>query len=113
VRYWERPPGLNKEAFYNQIETVGTVYKEACALHEQGTHVVSTDEKTGIQAKERAQSTLPMKSGRIEYQEFEYKRHGTCCLIAMKWPQDRLFVQHWARPARKKILKTILNRPLT
>lgn len=44
-------------------------------------HVISTDEKTGIQAKERAKPTLPMKQGRVEYQEFEYKRHGTCCLI--------------------------------
>tara|TARA_B100000809_G_C14988578_1_gene477164 strand:+ start:292 stop:900 length:609 start_codon:yes stop_codon:yes gene_type:complete len=38
--------------------------------------------KTGIQAKERAHQTLPMKPGRIEYQEFEYIRQGTCCLIA-------------------------------
>lgn len=82
MRYWERPPDLDKEAFYSQSETVCTVYKEARSLHEQGIHVVSTDEKTGIQAKERAQSTLPMKPGRIEYQEFEYIRHGTCCLIA-------------------------------
>ena len=22
-----------------------------------------------------------MKPGRVEYQEFEYKRHGTCCLL--------------------------------
>lgn len=44
-------------------------------------HVISTDEKTGIQAKERAKPTRPMKQGRVEYQEFEYKRHGTCCLI--------------------------------
>ena len=39
--------------------------------------VISTDEKTGIQAKARAKPTLPMKPGRVEYQEFEYKRHGT------------------------------------
>ena len=51
-------------------------------IQEQATHLVSTDEKTGIQAKERAHQTLPMKPGVIEYQEFEYKRHGTCCLIA-------------------------------
>jgi hypothetical protein len=82
VRYWERPPDGDKEAFYRQSEAVCTVYKEARALHQQGTHVISTDEKTGIQAKERAHSTLPMKPGRIEYQEFEYRRHGTCCLIA-------------------------------
>lgn len=81
MRYWERPPEQDKEAFYSQSETVCTVYKQAHSLHEQGTHVVSTDEKTGIQAKARARPTLPMKPGRIEYQEFEYKRNGTCCLI--------------------------------
>ena len=37
---------------------------------------------TGIQALERAARTLPMKPGRIEYQEFEYIRHGTVSLIA-------------------------------
>jgi len=37
---------------------------------------------TGIQALERADRTLPMKPGRIEYQEFEYIRHGTVSLIA-------------------------------
>ena len=84
MRYWERPPEeeADKEAFYQQSETVCKVYRDAPALQKQGTHVVSTDEKTGIQAKERTHSTLPMKSGRVEYQEFEYKRHGTCCLIA-------------------------------
>ena len=82
MRYWERPPDVDKEAFYNQSETICTVYKEARSLHKQGKHVVSTDEKTGIQAKQRAHPTLPMKPGLIEYQEFEYKRHGTCCLIA-------------------------------
>ena len=84
MRYWERPPEeeADKEVFYQQSETVCRVYQKAPALHQQGTHVISTDEKTGIQAKERARSTLPMEPGRVEYQEFEYKRHGTCCLMA-------------------------------
>lgn len=43
---------------------------------------MSTDEKTGIQALERAHATLPMQPGLIELQEFEYKRNGTQCLIA-------------------------------
>lgn len=51
-------------------------------LHQQGVHVVSTDEKTGIQALERAAPTLPMKPGQVERREFEYERHGTQCLIA-------------------------------
>ncbi|MGI2909686.1 transposase, partial [Tolypothrix sp. VBCCA 56010] len=44
--------------------------------------MISTDEKTGIQALERAATTAPMEPGQVERQEFEYKRHGTQCLIA-------------------------------
>jgi len=51
-------------------------------LYEKGTHLVSTDEKTGIQALERKHPTRPMISGRVELREFEYIRHGTQALIA-------------------------------
>jgi putative transposase len=37
---------------------------------------------TGIQALERAYPTSEMQLGKIEYQEFEYIRHGTLSLIA-------------------------------
>jgi hypothetical protein len=57
------------------------VYREAPTLLSQGTHVVSCDEKTGIQALERLHPTLPMKPGFVERREFEYIRHGTQCLI--------------------------------
>ncbi len=53
------------------------LYQATPALHEQGVHVVSTDEKTGMQALERAAPTLPMESGKPERREFEYIRHGT------------------------------------
>jgi transposase len=43
---------------------------------------VSTDEKTGIQANERAQPPRPMRPGLVERAEFEYIRHGTQTLIA-------------------------------
>ena len=58
------------------------VYQQAPSLQAQGTHVVSTDEMTGIQALERAQPTLPMRPGQVERREFEYIRHGTQSLIA-------------------------------
>jgi transposase len=45
-------------------------------------HVVSTDEKTGIQANERAHPTRPLQPGLVERVEFEYIRHGTQTLIA-------------------------------
>lgn len=45
--------------------------------------VVSFDEKTGMQAKERIAESLPMQPGRPARQEFEYRRHGTLVLLAM------------------------------
>jgi transposase len=42
---------------------------------------VSVDEMTGIQATERIAPTKPTRPGRVERREFEYKRHGTQCLI--------------------------------
>lgn len=44
-------------------------------------HTISTDEMTGIQALERIAPTKPMQPGRVERVEFEYRRHGTQCLI--------------------------------
>jgi DDE superfamily endonuclease len=42
---------------------------------------VCVDEMTGVQAKERIAPTKPMRPGQVEKVEFEYKRHGTQCLI--------------------------------
>ncbi len=47
-----------------------------------GVHLVSTDEKTGIQALERTHESRPMIEGKVELREFEYIRHGTQALIA-------------------------------
>lgn len=44
--------------------------------------MISTDEKTGIQARERKHPDLPMRPGQVTRQEFEYIRHGTQTLIA-------------------------------
>lgn len=82
MRYWERPPERDTDEFDAHCHEVCTLYESAHELKDQGTHLVSTDEKTGIQALERTAPTRPMKPGSVEYQEFEYTRHGTCCLIA-------------------------------
>lgn len=42
---------------------------------------MSTDELSGVQALEREHPTLPMRPGTVEYQEFEYIRHGTQTFI--------------------------------
>ena len=49
---------------------------------ESGVHLVSTDEKTGIQALERVHPDQPAAPGKLERREFEYHRHGTQALIA-------------------------------
>ncbi len=64
------------------MRRVCETYADALRLHNEGAHVISTDEKTGIQALERLHPTLPTRPGRTERIEFEYRRHGTLCLIA-------------------------------
>lgn len=61
---------------------VCSLYEQAGQLAEQGIHVVSTDEKTGMQALERLHPDLPPGPGRVQRREYEYKRHGTLCLTA-------------------------------
>jgi len=55
---------------------------QAAAFSEQGVHVVSCDEKTGIQALQTAGVVLAAKPGRVEKREFNYIRHGTQVLLA-------------------------------
>lgn len=45
--------------------------------------IVSFDEKTGMQAKERIAEDKPMQTGRPKRLEFEYERHGTLVLFSM------------------------------
>jgi hypothetical protein len=61
---------------------VCTLYLQAPEFYARGIHTVCTDEKTGIQALERAAMSKPMKPGMVERQEHEYIRHGTLALIA-------------------------------
>jgi len=82
VEYWLNAKPDDPVAFAAQVTVVCEVYQHAPAIAEQGGHVISTDEKTGIQALERAAPTLPMKPGLVERPEYEYLRHGTQCLIA-------------------------------
>jgi len=82
-RYWlNHNRAEDPEQFDADVQTICELYQQAPHLHEQGVHVVSTDEKTGIQATERAHPTRPMKPGLVERVEFEYIRHGTQTLIA-------------------------------
>ncbi len=80
-RYWLNANPEDPAAFGAQVRTVCSLYLQARIMHAAGVHLMSTDEKTGIQALERKAPTLPMRPGLVERREFEYIRHGTRCLI--------------------------------
>ena len=69
------------ERFDEKVEDINTLYRQAQTLTKQGQRILSTDELSGVQALERKYPSLPLASGKVEYQEFEYIRHGTQCFI--------------------------------
>jgi hypothetical protein len=70
------------EGFARAAAEVCETYRTAPDQHMRGHHVVSTDEKTGIQALGRIAPTKHTKPGLVERMEFEYERNGTLCLTA-------------------------------
>ncbi len=76
----------NPELFEQDIKKICGLYHEASELFKQGVYLVSTDEKTGIQALERRCPTHPAipdkKKTKAELREHGYERHDTLCLIA-------------------------------
>ena len=71
---------MDEVEYREHVQAVCAIYESANELHKAGVHVVSCDEKTGIQALER-EITL-MRPGQEERQDNSYERHGTQCLIA-------------------------------
>jgi hypothetical protein len=82
-RYWLNPQrDENRALFDRQVTTVCDLYAAVPTLHEQGVHVMSSDEKTGIQVLERTQPDKPLRPGQVTLLEHEYRCHGTQALIA-------------------------------
>ena len=82
MRYWLHLDDADHEAFDAAAEQVSDLYRRAPVLHDRGIHVVCCDEKTGIQALERASPPHFPIPGSIERQDAHYIRHGTRTLIA-------------------------------
>jgi len=80
-RYWLNPKIDNQEEYERQVKEICFLYQHAQELDSKGIHLISTDEKTGMQALERIAPVKPMLQGKIELIESEYIRHGTLCLI--------------------------------
>ena len=78
-RYWLHSGDPDFEA---KALDICRLYLDAPQLYQQGELVICVDEKTSIQALERARPTTPAEPGRPERRDPEYIRHGTRCLIA-------------------------------
>ena len=82
-KMWLNTTEKNPEKFKREAAKVCETYLEAprkAAV--DGTHTVSVDEATSLQAIERNAPDLPAQPGSVTKQEFEYTRHGTTTLTA-------------------------------
>ena len=66
-------------------------------------HLISIDEKTGIQAIERKVERAPESQGGHKRVEYEYIRHGTTTLIAANNVEDGQVINHHLGPTRDEI----------
>ena len=80
TRGWINTP--RDAQFEEKCQDVCETYHLAPQRAAEGIQTYSIDEMTGVQALERAATTLPMRPGLLERREFEYTRHGTLTLIA-------------------------------
>ena len=64
-----------------ETEKIEAKVEEVQGKAQKNCHVISIDEKTGIQALERIQQIAPTSKGGHKRTEFEYERHGTTTLI--------------------------------
>jgi transposase len=82
------------------VSQICGTYLSAEELAENGVHVYSTDEKTGIQAKEHVRPKQAMKAGVTERIDPEYKRHGTTGIIASRNVATGEIVKPMIQPTR-------------
>jgi transposase len=81
-RYWLNTTEKDPARFEAEVKAVCDTYLAAPEQERRhGTHTVSVDEMTGLQALERIAPSKPMIAKKCELIEFEYTRHGTLCLI--------------------------------
>jgi transposase len=82
-KMWLNTTEKDPQKFHAEVENVCRTYLEASAKAAvEGTHTVSVDEATSLQAIERNAPDKPAQPDSVPKQEFEYTRHGTTTLTA-------------------------------
>jgi transposase len=82
-KMWLNTKEKDPQKFQAEVENVCRTYLEApVKAAADGTHTVSVDEATALQAIERNAPEKPVEPGHVAKPEFEYTRHGTTTLTA-------------------------------
>lgn len=82
-KMWLNTTEKDPQKFQAEVENVCRTYQEAPEkAATDGTHTVSVDEATSLQAIERNAPDKAAQPDRVPKQEFEYTRHGTTTLTA-------------------------------
>jgi len=97
---WLNPNIENEQEFQETVEKICDIYKSSEILEKNGTKVMSTDEKMGIQAREHANPKQTMKSGQVERCDPEYVRHGTSGVIASRNVATGEIIEPMIQPTR-------------
>jgi len=88
------------EAFSEKTKGICAIYNQAHQSEAEGTHVYSTDEKMGVQAREHTNPSVLMKQGQVERIDPEYIRHGTSGIIASRAVATGEIVAPMVQPTR-------------
>lgn len=83
-----------------RVALVCQLILHAIKQEEPNWHLISIDEKTGIQALERNYPHQPMQKGQPRRIEYEYTRHGTTCLMAALDVGKGNVLKHKLNPTR-------------
>ena len=82
-KMWLNTTEKDPKKFQGEVENVCRTYLDAPGkAAADGTHTVSVDEATSLQALERNAPDKPAQPDSVPKQEFEYTRHGTTTLTA-------------------------------
>jgi transposase len=100
VKGWLNPNIEDEQEFNSNVEKICDIYKSAETLEKDGTHVISTDEKMGVQAREHANPKQTMQQGQVERCDPEYIRHGTSGIIASRNVATGEIVEPMIQPTR-------------
>jgi len=115
--YWLFPKIEDWGVFIRRVAVICSFILEAVSLKNPNLHVLSIDEKTGMQALERLMDKAPESKGGHRRKEYEYERHGTTTLIAATDVSNGKLINYYLGPTRDEkdfadfMKKTIMNLP--